>query len=114
MPDDIDFITYEEMFVYQRKSWAQALQDAAQFLGEGTATGIELDLDSVEGVPSSAVTPCGVSAREALQFVVQMSDRLDVKYLHICEGIATRDNTLVGKLICSMVLTFVKRFTSQK
>ncbi|HEX6225623.1 MAG TPA: formimidoylglutamase [Chryseolinea sp.] len=112
--NDIKFITYEEVFVYQRKSWAQALEDATQFLGEGTSTGIELDLDSVEGVPTSAATPCGVSAREALQFVAHMSDRFDVKYLHICEGIATGDNLLVGKLICNMVLSFVKGFTQSK
>src|SRR5688500_5154123 len=51
---DIDFATYEETFIYERRTWMQALRDAAQFLGDSTFTGIELDLDSMEYLPASA------------------------------------------------------------
>ena len=35
--DDIDFITYEDIFIRQRKTWQQALNDAGDFLS-GNAT----------------------------------------------------------------------------
>ena len=105
---DIAFSTYEEIFIYQRRTWMQALRDAAEFVGDGTLTGIELDLDSIEYLPASAATPCGVSSREALQYVVQMSSDCQVAYLHVCEGIASDNHGLVGKLISYIVASFAK------
>ena len=107
---DVDFITYEDIFIGQRKTWQQALENAGNFIGIEAYTGIELDLDSIAHVPASALTPCGVSAREALQYLSFMISTLKVAYLHICEGIPSNDNALVGKLISHMVITFVKEY----
>jgi len=109
---DIRYSTYEDIFVRQKKSWKQALDDVKEFLGKESFTGIELDLDSIEFTPSSAATPCGVSSREAMQYLHEVSSHCRVAYLHVCEGIAT-DNGLVGKLISYLVGQFVKSL-SQK
>jgi len=107
---DVDFITYEDIFIRQGKTWQQALEGAGNFIGAGSHTGIELDLDCIEHAPASASTPCGILSREALQYVAQMAGRFEVAYFHICEGIASNENALVGKLICYMVTTFLKEY----
>lgn len=103
---DMDFVTYEDIFVRRKNTWRKALKSAVKFAGQ-KVTGIELDLDSVSDVSSSAATPCGITSREALQYINQIAVHCDVAYLHICEGIATSENT-VGKLITYLVMQFVK------
>lgn len=103
---DMDFATYEDIFVRRKKTWRKALKSAVKFAGQ-KATGIELDLDSISDVPSSAPTPCGISTREALQYIEYIAVHCDVAYLHICEGIARSEN-MVGKLITYLVMQFVK------
>ena len=110
---DIDFITYEDIFIRQRKPWAQALEDAGNFIGDDR-TGIELDLDSIEYLPASAATSCGITSREALQYVAYMATHHKVSYLHICEGIPSNTDGLVGKLICYVVSNFVKSLRLRK
>ena len=106
---DVDFITFEDIFLRQKRTWQQALKDAGDFIG-GERYGIELDLDSIAHVPASASTPCGITSREALQYVAQMARHFEAAYIHICEGIASNDNALVGKLISYLVTTFVKGY----
>ena len=107
---EIDFITYEDIFIRQKKTWAEALHEVEKFIGRNTNTGIELDLDSIELLPASAPTPCGVSPREALQFVERMSSHHKIAYLHICEGIPSNDHDLVGKLVGYIVSNFIKAY----
>ena len=73
---EIDFITYEDIFIRQKKTWTEALHEVEKFIGKNTYTGIELDLDSIEHLPASAATPCGVSPRETLQYIERMSIHL--------------------------------------
>ena len=70
---DIDFITFEDIFIRQKKTWQQALKDAGDFIRGERYIGIELDLDSIAHVPASAATPCGITTREALQYVAHMA-----------------------------------------
>ena len=105
---DVDFVTYEDIFVRQRKGWQQALEDAGNFIGGERYTGIELDLDSIAHVPASAATPCGVSTSEALQYLFYLVSNFKVAYLHVCEGIPSSDHGLLGKLISYLVSVFIK------
>jgi formiminoglutamase len=106
---DIRFVTYDDIFIRQTKTWTRSLEDAIKLLAPDL-TGIELDLDSIEHLPASASTPCGITEREALQFLHYMASNLNVAYLHICEGIATGSDKLVGKLISYLVAHFVKTY----
>jgi formiminoglutamase len=103
---DVDLISYEDVFIREKKTWLKALKAAVKFVGK-KVTGIELDLDSISNVPSSASTPCGITTREALQYVDYVATHCDVAYLHVCEGIASAEND-VGKLVSYVVTQFVK------
>ncbi|MDB5226125.1 MAG: formimidoylglutamase [Bacteroidota bacterium] len=102
---------YEDIFLRENKSFQQAISDVLQFT-KGSYTGIEIDLDAIENILTSAVTPSGLSVLQARQFLHKVSSESKVAYLHICEGAAVLDNGLssatTGKLIAYLVSDFVK------
>jgi len=107
----MDFITYEDIFVREKRNFIQAVAHATSYM-EDNFTGIEIDLDCLEGVLSSAETPCGVSTRDARQYVTFTASNLKVAYLHICEGAVQlndgRKSETTGKLITYLVSDFIK------
>jgi formiminoglutamase len=107
----LDYISYEEIFIHERKNFIQAVAHATGFT-EDTLTGIELDLDSVENVLSSACTPSGISAINARQYMNFTATDAKVAYVHICEGATQmtdgRKDDSTGKLISYLVSDFVK------
>jgi len=113
----IDIITYEDIFVYEKKNFLQAMAHATRFTDD-TYCGIELDLDSIENVLSSAATPCGISALHARQYVSLVPSGNNIAYLHIAEG-ATRlsdgkTNESTGKLVSYLVSDFIKAIKSEE
>jgi formiminoglutamase len=107
----IDYITYEEIFIHERKNFIQAVAHATGFT-EDTYTGIELDLDSVENILSSATTPSGLTTLQARQYVTFAAQDTKPAYLHICEGAAQladgKKSDTTGKLISYLVSDFIK------
>ena len=107
----VDYISYEEIFLHERKNFIQAVAHATGFT-EDTYTGVELDLDSIENVLSSATTPAGVSALHARQYVTFIAQDAKPAYLHISEGATHlsdgRKNETTGKLISYLVSDFIK------
>ena len=107
----IDFISYEDIFVHEKRNFMQAVAHATGFT-EDTFTGIELDLDSIEHTLSSAMSPSGVSALHARQYVSLAAINSKPAYLHICEGATLlsdgRRQETTGKLISFLVTDFVK------
>ncbi|MEO5894040.1 MAG: formimidoylglutamase [Ferruginibacter sp.] len=110
----IDYVTYEDIFLHERKNFIQAVAHSTGFT-EDTYTGIELDLDCVENMLSSAATPAGITALQARQFVTFVAQDAKVAYLHICEGATQlsdgRKNESTGKLISYLVSDFIKGCT---
>ena len=109
--DAIQFSFWEDIFLREKKTFKEAIQQAIEFT-KNTPTGIELDLDCVENVLSSAMTPCGISPTQVRQYIYQTATLVDVAYLHICEG-ATQLSTgqtdfSTGKLISYLVSDFMK------
>ena len=107
----MDVITFEDIFIHEKRTFIQAVSHATGFT-EDNYTGIELDLDSIENVLSSASTPSGLSPLHARQYVNFTAMDSKVAYLHICEG-ATKLSTGVtdastGKLISYLVSDFMK------
>jgi len=107
----MDCITYEDIFIHEKRTFLQAIAHAAGFT-EDTLTGIELDLDSIQNTLSSAMTPVGISPVHARQYISFTAMDSKPAYLHISEG-ATRlsdgrmDET-TGKLISYLVSDFIK------
>jgi len=110
----IDYITFEEIFIHERKNFIQAVARATGFT-EDSFTGVELDMDCIENVLSSAVTPTGISALQARQYINFTATDAKVAYLHICEGATQladgRKDENTGKLISYLVGDFVKANT---
>lgn len=112
-----DCITYEDIFIHEKRTFRQAVSHAIQFTAD-TFSGVELDLDAIQDTLSSACTPSGISPLLARQYMNLCAAHVQAAYLHICEG-ATRlangktdDST--GKLIAYLVSDFVKmNFTKQ-
>jgi formiminoglutamase len=110
----IDCITFEDIFVHDKRTFMQAVSHATGFT-EDTLTGIDIDLDGIQNTLSSAMTPVGITPVHARQYVSFAAADTKAAYLHICEG-ATRLNdgrteATSGKLASYLVTDFVKART---
>lgn len=107
----LDFISFEDIFIQEKRNFIQAVAHAIDFTDDNF-TGIELDLDCIENVLSSAISPSGISSIHARQYVNLCASQSKACYLHICEGASQlsngRTNELTGKLISYLVSDFVK------
>lgn len=112
----IDCITYEDIFLHEKRSFQQAMAHAAGFT-EGGLCGIELDVDAIENVLSSAGSPTGIGVIHARQYVNFMAWNTRPAYLHICEAATRledgRQNIASGKLISYLVSDFIKAMLAQ-
>lgn len=107
----VRFNTYEEIEVRKTKNFDEELRNAYSFV-KTEAFGIELDLDAIPGVYSSAMTLSGFNVQQAREFVNFFGKHKNASYLHICEGAPdldlTNNNHLTGKLIAYLVTDFMK------
>jgi formiminoglutamase len=107
----VDFITYEDIFIHEKKNFLQAVAHATTFTDDNY-TGIDVDLDCVANTLSSALSPSGVDAVHARQFVSYAAADTKTAYLHISEGAARlsdgRSSETIGKLISYLVSDFLK------
>jgi formiminoglutamase len=83
-------------------------KDLLFFTSTSTPTGLEIDLDSMANMPSSAQSPSGFSLNQVRSAVLLMN-KTNVAYLHLCEGAPTNDieERTVGKALCYLVLDFM-------
>lgn len=107
----IDLISYEDIFILEKRNFTQAVAHATGFT-EDNYIGLELDLDCIENILSSAISPSGLSPLHARQYLTFAATDSKIAYLHICEG-ATRLNDgrkseTTGKLINFLVSDFIK------
>ncbi|MBK6935588.1 MAG: arginase family protein [Chitinophagaceae bacterium] len=106
-----DCITFEDIFVHEKRTFMQAVAHAVSFTDE-SLTGIDIDLDGIQNTLSSAMTPVGFSSVNARQFVSYAAAFTKPAYLHICEGATRlsdgRTDLTSGKLISYLVSDFVK------
>ncbi len=109
--DTMQFNTYEEIKIRRSKSYSQELDDALAFIADDFF-GIEVDLDSLPGIASSAMTPTGFSIEDARRFIDYFGRNENSIYLHIAEGAPdlAEENSkhLVGKLIAYLITDFMK------
>ncbi|MFZ9387313.1 MAG: arginase family protein [Chitinophagaceae bacterium] len=107
----IDCITYEDIFVHDKRTFMQAVSHATGFT-EDTLTGIDLDLDGIQNTLSSAMTPVGISPVQARQYISFTAADTKPAYLFICEGATRlldgRTDATSGKMVSYLVSDFVK------
>jgi formiminoglutamase len=107
----IDCITFEDIFVHEKRNFMQAVAHATGFT-EDTLSGIDLDIDCIEHTLSSAMTPVGILPIHARQYISFVASDSKPAYLHICEGATRlsdgRSDATSGKLVSYLVSDFVK------
>jgi hypothetical protein len=103
----------QPLLIYKNEQVAPLihLRRGEQKIGERYALGIEVDMDSMIDMPSSALTPTGFRVEEVRRFVGFINSAFGAVYLHLAEGapvIHTNDMIKVGKTLAYLVLDFVK------
>lgn len=113
----VDYITYEDIFIHERKNFIQAVAHATGFT-EDSYTGIDIDLSCIEDTLSNNFTPNGISTLHARKFVTFTAQDAKVAYLYICEGATQladgRKNDATGKLISYLVSDFIKELSQEQ
>jgi formiminoglutamase len=110
----VKYVSYEDIEVRKNKTFDTQLESALQFIKQ-EPFGIELDLDAIPNVYSSAMTLSGFSVNQAREYVHFFGKHKNASYLHICEGAPELDETnnshLTGKLIAYLITDFMKSKT---
>jgi formiminoglutamase len=108
------YSTYEDVFVREQITYTQALNQTIGFV-KNDLCGIEIDLDAITNVPSSAKTSSGLSPIQARQYVYQSAKQLNTLYFHIAEGAPIlshiKADNKTGKLIAYLISDFIKGIT---
>ena len=117
---NIHFSWSESVLVKHTDTFGQLLDQAFAFV-KSKPCGIELDLDCLEGVLSSAATPSGWPVAAARQYLHRAVTELDAVYVHICEGAAQLSDgrsfpgigKLLGYLVADAASGYLNRFGGQ-
>lgn len=111
LQDRVKFNTYDEIEIRKEKVFEQEIYQALQFV-KTESYGIEIDLDAVPFLASSAMTPTGFSIEKLRSFVYFFGNNNQASYLHICEGAPDLDSNehafMTGKMIAYLVSDFIK------
>jgi formiminoglutamase len=109
--DRVKFNTYDEIQIRKQKKFEIEMNLALDFIKDDRF-GIEIDLDAIPNIASSAMTLSGFSIEKLRQFIYYFGSNPNAAYLHICEGAPElgeeKNNHLIGKLIGYLVTDFVK------
>ena len=109
--DRVRYNTYDEISIRRDKIFYEELAYAFEVIGID-CYGIEIDLDAIPDIASSAMTLSGFSIEAVRQFVNYFGKSEYASWLHICEGAPDlgedKNNHLIGKLIGYLVTDFIK------
>lgn len=111
------FCSYQQIWQRGEITLSQAIQQAIEFVGPESERplGIELDTDSISGMPVSAYTNCGVTVSDAETYVWQLAQLPRVRYLHLAEAAPSQHPAGLkagmneaGQILSALVLAFVQ------
>ncbi len=102
--DQIKFSLFEDIAINEKLSFSEGIKEAEMFICNAPF-GLELDLDAIEDMGSSAMTPGGFSINDARKFISYFSKKENCVYFHICEGAPLLGNfsAQVGKTISFLI-----------
>lgn len=102
--ESIQFTFFEDVEINGKSSYQEAIEKAESFIGN-RRFGLEIDLDAIEDMGSSAMTPGGYSINDARKFITHFSKKEQCVYLHICEGAPSLGSfpAQVGKTISFLI-----------
>lgn len=93
----------------QGKSFTEDLEHFYQSVSQDLY-GVDLDLDAIENMPTSAITPSGISVHQARKYICKMAENEKVQYLHLPEAAPIdKIKYIVGKTLGYFVSDFIKQ-----
>ncbi|AQP99491.1 arginase [Pseudoalteromonas aliena] len=100
------FNSYQAIQVKREVTLTQAINNALNCFDEAPL-GVEVDLDSITGMPVSAYTCCGFSVSDTEHFVHLAAKKRQSTYLHLCEAAPSQHPTGLdsGMQHCGQVIT---------
>lgn len=101
--------TFFDEWIYGNSTMEKDLEIGIQFV-KNKRVGIELDMDAINYMPSSASGPSGIQLYSAREYVSKCASALNVAYLHLAEAapISEYENKMVGKSLTYLVTDFIK------
>lgn len=116
-PESCFAISYESIFLYEEMTWMDAIRKCLHFTEENPA-GLELDIDLIQNIPSSAKTSSGITTLQARQYVRETALHANAAYFHIAEAAPVlshiKTDLKTGKLIAYLVTDYIKARQSVK
>jgi formiminoglutamase len=106
----VQFNYFEAIAIQNIKTFSEALSEAEAFCSQ-EQFGLEIDLDAVANMGSSAMTPSGFSLEACRRFTAYFSAKQTCRYVHICEGAPNKElfSGQVGKAIAYLVSDVVSQ-----
>ena len=109
--DELDFVSYEQICIREEINFSEAILKAISFCANNSI-GLEIDLDSIQNIPSSAKTSSGFLPCEVRKAIHKIASSKMCNYFHIAEGAPVlshiKTDNKTGKLIAYLVSDFVK------
>lgn len=103
-------LSWEQIFLEKKYNLTEALEKTLQSVAD-LPCGIELDMDAILNMPSSAMSPSGLSLDQARAMLYQMAGSKNFNYLHLPEAaphLAANGDIICGKALTYLVLDFIK------
>ncbi len=102
--ENIKIAWFEHMMLTRGSSIMQATIEADNFICDSNF-GVEIDLDAIANMGSSAMNPVGFTVADARSFNKHFSKQKNCCYVHICEGAPVFElfPNQVGKVISYLV-----------
>lgn len=110
--DDQQFhYTFFEDYIADPSGFYEDVHTISERLKKSHAFGIELDLDTIQHMPSSAFSPSGLSVEQARFYIHTLANHKNCFYLHLPEGAPHNDfeEKIVGKTLAYLVWDFISR-----
>lgn len=108
---------FEDIFVRQNLPFEKAIKKAIDH-SKNCFCGLEIDMDSVQNIPTSAKTSSGISTIQARQFVHLAASKTNCVYLHIAEAAPVlshiKADNKTGKLIAYLISDYIKARSLKK
>ncbi len=109
---DIQYFTFEDIEVRKRITIEESINTFVNFLIEKPCA-LEIDLDTIQYLPSSAMSGTGFSTNQMREIIHHSSSLLKCDYLHLTEasiGLAINENDkyILGKTIAYLLSDYIK------
>ncbi len=105
------FVSFEDIAVRQQITFAEAYRSLLVDFDLNAPLGLEIDLDSIAGMPVSAASPYGFSIEQVAEFIYFTANQFKPAYVHLAEGApATHADgeRIVGRGLSLLIQAFIK------